>query len=324
MPGKKKILLVGAGSLGVYFISRLARSGFVETALVVRSEYEVVSRQRGYSISDKGEEYFFQPDHILRNTTDCPFEPDYIFLCTKVLPGIPVAELIRPALAAKTIIVLIQNGIDIENEIAAAFPEHSLFSSIAYLCASRPAPGKILNDGPGKLEMGVYPSGSISDLQELTDLFAAGGTLCTPVQNILQSRWRKLLWNIPYNPVSVLAGEADTGWMCDRGELEKLCYDLMLEVIAVAASTGVELGKDEAAAMVEYTRRTPPYKSSMLQDYQAGRPLEVEAILGNALRIARKNQVYVPKMEVCYALLRSVDVLRTMKRNESNRKNGEA
>jgi len=62
--------------------------------------------------------------------------------------------------------------------------------------------------------------------------------------------------------------------------------------------------------MMAYTRSLKPYNSSMLQDYLAGRPLEVEAILGNTLRIARKHGVAVPRMEVCYALLKSIDALR--------------
>jgi 2-dehydropantoate 2-reductase len=81
----------------------------------------------------------------------------------------------------------------------------------------------------------------------------------------------------------------------------------MKEVCAVAASRGICLPEDIVLKNVEYTRGFPPYKTSMLVDFENKRPLEVEAIVGNVVRIARKNKVPVPYMEVVYALLLSVD-----------------
>lgn len=100
----------------------------------------------------------------------------------------------------------------------------------------------------------------------------------------VSSAGTKLLWNLPFNPVSVLAGGATTKQMTQRDELEGLCRALMREVIAVANACGVALTEANAEAQIEYTRNFPAYKTSMLQDYEAGRELEVEAILGNAVR----------------------------------------
>ena len=174
----------------------------------------------------------------------------------------------------------------------------------------------MVNTGPGKLEMGSYPAGAPSPAaKRLAELFTAGGAPCRLLDNVQTARWRKLLWNVPFNPVSVLAGGADTGWLCDGAEREKLCRDLMDEVIAAAASEDIAIAPEEADEMMAYTRSLTPYNSSMLQDYLTGRPLEVEAILGNTLRIARKNGVSVPKMETCYALLESIDALRRKQRH---------
>ena len=166
--------------------------------------------------------------------------------------------------------------------------------------------------------MGSYPAGEPGPVaKRLAELFTAGGAPCQLLDNVQTARWRKLLWNVPFNPVSVLAGGADTGWLCDGAEREKLCRDLMDEVIAAAASEGIVIAPEEADAMMAYTRSLNPYNSSMLQDHLAGRPLEVEAILGNPLRIALHNGVSVPKMEVCYALLKSIDELRRKRRRQS-------
>ncbi len=305
-----KVLLIGAGALGVFFTSKLAKAG-AECAVVARSDYEV-AKARGYEVNDRDTISFFMPEQVIWKASECTFTPDYILITSKVLPDVDPARLTAGVpLSPSTVIVLIQNGIAIEEKIAALFPKQEILSCIAYLCASRPESGKVFNTGPGRLEIGSYPAGKPSPAaQRLAELFAAGGAPCKLMENVQEARWRKLLWNVPFNPVSVLAGGADTGWLCDGAELEQLCRGLMDEVIAVAACEGVTILPKEADDMMAYTRSLKPYNSSMLQDYLAGRPLEVEAILGNTLRIARKHGAAVPRMEVCYALLKSIDSLR--------------
>ena len=310
-----KILVVGAGSVGVYFGGRLAQGG-AEVSVVVRGDYDAV-KERGYDISSIAGDFHFSPHLVLKSSADYPDTADYVILTTKVLPSIDRVALLRPAIRSPhTVIVLIQNGIDIEEEIRSAFPENELLSTIAYIGVSRPASGKVLHQGNGVLQMGVYPRGLSPALERLSKAFAAAKVKCEPVEDIVFTRWNKLLWNLPYNPVSVLAGGADTSRMSRGGELEKLCGDLMSEVITVANAVGVKLSEDLAEKQREYTRNFPPYKTSMLQDFEAGRALEVEAILGNTLRLARKHGVPAPKIECCYALLKSVDELNRMKRGQ--------
>ena len=312
---RTRVLLLGAGALGVFFASKLAKAG-AETAIVARSDYDT-AKAHGYEVEDRGTVSRFQPGHVIRSAAECPFTPDYIIITSKVLPDADPARLTAGVpLSDSTVVVLIQNGIAIEEPIAALFPKQEILSCIAYLCASRPESGKVFTTGPGRLEIGSFPAGAPSPAaQRLAQLFIEGGAPCKLMENVQEARWRKLLWNVPFNPVSVLAGGADTGWLCDGAELEKLCRGLMDEVIAVAACEGITILPKEADDMMDYTRSLKPYNSSMLQDYLAGRPLEVEAILGNTLRIARKHGAAVPRMEVCYALLKSIDSLRRKARS---------
>lgn len=303
-----KILVLGAGSVGLYFGGRLAQGG-AEVSVVVRSDYET-ARRSGYDVSSIAGDFHFSPHLVLRSAADYPDVADYVILTTKVLPTVDRVALLRPAIRSRnTVIVLIQNGIDIEDEIRTAFPENELLSTIAYIGASRPEPGKVLHQGSGVLQMGVYPRGISPALKRLAEAFNASKVKCEMMEDIVFTRWNKLLWNLPYNPVSVLAGGATTARMSRRDELEKLCCDLMCEVIRVANAAGVKLSEPLAKKQIEFTRNFPPYKTSMLQDYEAGRALEVEAILGNTLRVARKYGVDVPRIECCYALLKSVDEL---------------
>lgn len=303
-----RILVIGAGGVGIYFSGRLAQAG-AEVSVVARGDYEVASHT-GYDIHSVAGDFHFMPAAVLKRAADYEGEADYIILASKVLPDVNAVELLRPAVRSpKTVIVLIQNGIDIEKRIAEAFPENQLLSTIAYIGVSRPAPGQVLHQGSGELKMGNYPSGVTPEAKRLAVLFEAAKVKCELYEDIGFVRWNKLVWNLPFNPVSVLAGGATTREMTQRDELETLCRTLMSEVIRVANAYGVALSENNADSQMEFTRNFPAYKTSMLQDYEAGRELEVEAILGNTVRLAAARGVPVPHMESCYALLKSVNRL---------------
>ncbi|MDR0931490.1 MAG: 2-dehydropantoate 2-reductase [Victivallales bacterium] len=298
-----KVLVIGAGAVGVYFSGRLAQAG-AEVSVVARSDYEAAS-QKGYEIKSIAGDFHFIPKNVLKSAADYENEADFVILSSKVLPGADSVELLRPAIhSSKSTIVLIQNGIDIEKNVASAFSDNELISAIAYIGVSRPQKAVVLHQGGGTLKLGRYPTGVGESARYLASLFAKAKVECELCEDVIFTRWNKLLWNLPFNSVSVLAGGATTKDMTRSDELEELCRTLMDEVIAVANACGVALTQEHAEAQMEYTRNFPAYKSSMLQDFEAGRELEVEAILGNTLRLAAEHDIYVPHMATCYALLK--------------------
>ena len=241
-------------------------------------------------------------------------------MATKVLPDIDRCRLLAPAanLPHHPPVILIQNGIGIEDEIAAAFPDNPLVSCVAYIGASRKSVNHIIHSGAGRLLMGRYGGGDMNIVEQLADVFRCGNVPCDVVENIALERWRKLLWNLPFNPVSVLAGGINSRELCSGDDIEQLCSVLMDEIIAVANASGVPLTRQMADDQFEYTRNFPPYRTSMLQDFEAGRsleidavelrrPLEVDAVIGNAVQLADRLNIPVPVMRCCAALLRSVD-----------------
>jgi len=302
-----KLLLIGAGGVGVYFCGRAA-SGGAEIEVVAHSGIDAV-KTHGYQVQSVAGDFNFRPTRVIEAVSECSGDIDAIILATKVLPEIDRVKLLKvPAsLPSHPPIVLMQNGIGIEDEIAAAFPDNEIISVIAYIGVSRLAPDRIMHRGSGKLLLGRYNSTDTATSERIAGCFRAGGIECTVTADIALERWRKLLWNLPFNPVSVLAGGADTARMCDGAELENLCETLMLEVAATARRTGVAITGEMIREQIEYTRNFPAYKTSMLQDFEAGRPMEVDAIIGNAVKIADKHGVDVPVMRCCAALLKSVD-----------------
>ena len=123
---------------GALFGSALARQG-AQVSVVCRSDFDVVKRD-GYDIvSPLLGNHRFHPHQVYREVADCPTPPDYLILTVKVLADVDRAALIRPAVGPQTVIVLIENGIDIEAEIAAAFPDNELLSALAIVAVGRGA-----------------------------------------------------------------------------------------------------------------------------------------------------------------------------------------
>ncbi|HKQ12043.1 MAG TPA: 2-dehydropantoate 2-reductase [Steroidobacteraceae bacterium] len=299
------VLIVGAGAVGALFGSALARQG-ARVSVVCRSDYDAVSRD-GYDIhSSVFGDHRFRPAHVYRNVADCREPPDYLLLTSKVLENVDRAALIRPAVGPRTVIVLIQNGVDIEPPIAAAFPDNELLSSLAFVAVGRGAPGQVHHLSLGSLIMGRYPAGVTPAAQALAAAFEAGKVPCKLTENVIGARWQKAVWNAVFNPISILGGVLDTNAMLRTDAEVAFARAAMQEVCDVAQAAGHPQSPNLIEQMLATTRAMPAYKSSMALDYENKRPMEIEAILGNTVRAARKVGVATPNLDAIYALAKMV------------------
>jgi 2-dehydropantoate 2-reductase len=301
-----RVLVVGAGAIGAFYGGVLARAG-CEVSVVARSDYDVVAGA-GYRIESTLGDLSFRPAQLLRSAQDYRGGLDYVLVALKLVRGIDRAALIRPALAAESSIVLVQNGIGIEEELARAFPRHDLLSGVAYAAASREGPGKIRHHSQfTRLVLGRHPGGKSPSAERFAALLKAGGASCEVTEDIARARWQKCAWNAVFNPISalgdglgtrdILAGEVQTEFV--RAAIGEVC--------ALAAADGHPLAPDTAERTIQGTLRLPNYVSSMGQDRLAGRPMETEALVGNAVRIARRLGASAPRLETLYALLRMLE-----------------
>jgi 2-dehydropantoate 2-reductase len=299
------VLIVGAGAVGALFGSALARQG-ARVSVVCRSDYEAVSRD-GYDIrSPIFGDHRFRPERVYRNVADCNEPPDYLLLTSKVLENVDRAALIRPAVGPRTVIVLIQNGVDIEPPIAEAFPDNELLSSLAFVAVGRGAPGQVNHLSLGSLILGRYPSGVTPAAQAIAAAFEAGKVPCKLTENVIGARWQKAVWNAVFNPISILGGVLDTNAMLRTDAEVTFARHAMQEVCDVAQAAGHPQSPNLIDQMLATTRAMPAYKTSMALDYENGRPMEIEAILGNTVRAARKFGVATPNLDAIYALSKMV------------------
>lgn len=300
-----EILLVGTGAVGSYYGGRLAQAG-ARVATVCRSDYHIVS-QKGIAVKSHHGDFHFFPSQVVQSVNEYKTIPDLIIVATKVLPSIDVPKLIDGAVHNGTSIMLLQNGIDIEERIQQAFPNNDILSALAFICVSRINYGYIEHWDYGRLVIGKYPQGKHVMLSRVAALFKAVGVECSVSEDIVDARWKKLLWNAPFNPMSVLCGGATTKEMIDNPLTEELAVKIMEEVALLAMKSGHAIDRAYIEKNISDTRVMKPYKTSMLLDYNEGRAMEVEAILGNALRIAGKVDIEVPHIKTLYSLLSLLD-----------------
>jgi len=302
MAEQVKALVLGAGAIGSFYGAILHRAG-VAVSVVLRSEYDAVKAD-GFRISSPLGDLSFRPAAVYRSTEEVRESPDYLIVALKVVEGIDRVASMRPAVGPNTTIVLIENGIDIEPEIVEAFPNNAVVSALAFVAVSRVGPGVVEHKAYGQLMLGDFPKGASPATHRFAELLEAGGVRGVVSENVVTERWRKAVWNTPFNPTSVLAGGADTKIMLGSPTSEALIRAMMEEVCAVAAAAGHALPDDVIESNIVNTKKMPAYHNSMALDFLNGRPMEVEPILGNVVRAAEKHGVAVPHLSTAYALMR--------------------
>jgi len=296
-----EILLVGTGAVGSFYSGKLQQAGARVSALC-RSDYEAVKKS-GIAVKSVLGDFHFTPELVVNRIEDYGRKPDYIIVSTKVLPEIKPASIIAPAVAPGTSIFMLQNGIGVEDPVAAAFPENEIISGLAFICVSRTSYGRVEHQDYGRIVIGRYPSGLSEKAGVLEELFKKSGVPCEHDASVATARWKKLIWNAPFNPMSVLGAGADTKEMMGNPASRHLAKKVMEEVALLAGRLGHEITEAFIQKILDDTAVMKPYKTSMLLDFENKRPMEVEAILGRPLAIAGEKGLCLPYMESLYGLL---------------------
>ncbi|UCG14139.1 MAG: 2-dehydropantoate 2-reductase [Deltaproteobacteria bacterium] len=304
-PSPPRILVVGTGAIGGFYGGKLAQAG-ARVSAVCRSDYKVVCAN-GIHINSVWGDFLFKPERVVSDVSEYGPPPDYILVGLKVLPEIETAGMIKAVVGPDTVIVLVQNGVEIDQPVARVFPDNEIISGLAFICVTRTGPGRVEHIDFGRLVIGRFPAGNSDRAEGLAELFNNVNVPCEVTQDAVTARWRKLVWNAPFNPISVLGGGLDTKAMLDTPESVTLVRRIMEEVCRIAEAAGHPLPSEVVQQNIDGTRKMEPYKTSMLIDFEEGRPMEVEAILGDALRVARRHGVAAPHMETLYTLLKLVD-----------------
>ncbi|KAF1945853.1 2-dehydropantoate 2-reductase [Clathrospora elynae] len=310
-----KVLLFGAGSVGAVYLYLLSK--ITDTTAVCRSNYDTV-KENGFIINSSifGQGVHFKPNVVRSCEEAAPKTSelyDYIIVCSKAIPG-GVPKLIAPVVTpGHTAIVLIQNGVGIEDEYLQAYPNNSIISCVVYLPASQRPAGVITHGEVEKLQIGAYPSSASSvRAQAFTELIKSGGGTAECFDDVQPKRWLKLLINASWNPICALTLSKDTDVLAASSEATEVLLAVMLEIRDIAASYGHTITREEVEFQLGRAQARIPKNAgiepSMLQDVQASRRIEVEAIVGNPVRMGKEKNVPCVRLEMLYVLVKALDI----------------
>lgn len=304
--------VVGSGAVGLFYGIQLAAGGADVTFLERRAAEDV--RTRGLLLrSPRGDRSLPEP-RIARRWEELD-RCDVLLVATKTTANADVvAQLARHAdrvLADDGCVLLIQNGIGAEAAFAAAAAGRDVLAGLAFLCARRIDPGVVEHLDYGTLTLAHHAadevaSGITPTMQRVAADLRAGGVEVTLDEDLVRARWRKLMWNLPFNPLSVLLDTSTDELVGDPDTLA-LVRGLMAEVAAVASAEGHALPPGLGDDLIAATTSMTPYETSMKLDADAGRPLEVDAIVGEPVRRAQRAGVAVPRTETLLHLLEFAD-----------------
>ncbi|KAI1118603.1 2-dehydropantoate 2-reductase [Nemania sp. NC0429] len=351
------VLFVGAGAVGCFYASRLHHpSHNLHTSLTARSNYAHIASS-GVSLKTRSfGDYTFRPHAVFpsvsaaapkghtpghqssdRHATAPVDGWDYVIVTTKALPDrADDAALIAPLVSPRTCIVLIQNGVGVEQPYRDRFPQNPIVSAVTIISAEQIEQGVIRQNRWTRISLGPYTYG-LGDQGERVaapdrDDLAARGRECmerlahwwtelggirdveTHTELELQTiRWHKLCINAAFNSTAVLSGGRGNADQLKDPELRTHIAGVMAEIWdAAPAVLGAPFPETLATPerIIRSNERNAGAKPSMLLDWEAGRPMEIEVILGNPVRIARRAGVEMPRLQSLYALLGSMQQVR--------------
>lgn len=328
--GVPNILIVGTGAVGAFYGSRL--HGPASVSVTCRSNYAAVSAHglamRTHSFGD----YHFTPHAVFPSiaaAAESGTKFDYVVVATKALPDVTDdSQMIAPLVQPGTAVVLIQNGVGVEEPHRRRFLTAPILSAVTVVSAAQTEPGVVVQNRWTRINVGPFVRGAeegkggeeedklVEEGREATrrfvELLKLGGIAdaeeCDE-KGLQLVRWHKLAINASMNPSAVLSGGTGNARMSFDPELRRHLKACMEEIFETAPQVlgrpwPPKLASADAEKILKSTERNASGLPSMLLDWNAGRPMELEVILGNPIRLARRKGYEMPRLQTLYALLK--------------------
>lgn len=319
MEQEKKIAVVGAGAIGGLVASRLVRGGVQVSVLDRGAQFDAI-RANGLTIIEEG-----ATSHVCVHASDCPAElgvQDIVFVCLKGQALVAAAASLKPLVGPGTHIVSVMNGVpwwflegfsdrrslaavDPHGAVLDALPAAQTSGCVVHLSSAMAGPGVIRKGTGNHLIIGAALPSGIEKANALAGLLTRAGFDAQFAANIREELWMKLWGNMTMNPISALTrSTADV--ILDDPLTERIVVSVMEEARAIGAKFGISLSMTPAERNA-ITREFGAFKTSMLQDLEGGRELEVDALLGAPLELAGIAGVAAPWLGALYGLTRQLN-----------------
>lgn len=301
LPANPRIAIVGAGALGCYYGARLAKAGN-DVHFLVRSGRAAIMA-RGIRVKTPAERFTLKK--VQTHATAEDIGPcDLVIVTVKATANAALAKLLPPLLGPNTLVLTLQNGLGVEEPVAEVVGGDRVLGAICFVGVTRTAPGVVECLFPGLILLGEFGRPAQARTREVAALFAAAGVKCDAQDNLEEQRWKKLVWNVPFNGLAIVGGGITTDLlMADEG-LRTLARRLMEEIVEAAAKFGHAIPRSFMDLQFDRTAKLGKYEPSSLTDFREGRAIELEEIWGEPVRRAKSVGVPVPRLEMLYWLIK--------------------
>ena len=295
--------IIGMGAIGGYYGGRLAQAGR-EVHFLSHSDYLYVL-QNGLQVDSCDGDFYLPHINAYASPNDMP-KTDVIIVGLKSVKNHDVLpELLRPIVHQNSIVILIQNGIGLEEDLQKELPGLQIVAGLAFICSAKVGAGHISHQCYGSINLGNYSCQQEKFevlLQDMTD----AGIQAAEVP-YLEARWKKAVWNMPFNGMTV-ALNTSTDKLLKNPATRRLIYDQMMEVIGAANALGVNtLTSEFADKMMQMTDEMVPYSPSMKLDFDYHRPMEIEYLYSRPIAEAKKVGFDMPKLAMLEAELKFIE-----------------
>ena len=310
MKQARSVAVIGAGAVGGYYGGRLAEAGH-DVRFLVRRDYHAVTSSGLIVTSPDGDFHLTRPSIAGDSAEIGPV--DWV-ICALKSTSIHVAQkLVQPCMGTDTRILVLMNGLGLEDHFAAWFGPERIFGGLAFTCINRGNPGHVHHLGYGTVTLGHYKDNP-AEIEKALKLWSGSKTSVIPAASLLKARWEKLCWNIPFSGLCVAGGGITTDRIMSNAGLQNESKALMEEVISAGNADLAHHGESAAIdrdafidSMFKKTSTMGAYRPSTMIDFVEGRAMEIDAIFGEPLRRARALGAPVPRLGLLTALLKSLN-----------------
>jgi len=299
-----RIAVMGAGAVGAYFGAKLATAAN-EVSFIARGAHLEAMQRHGLSIESSDGNLQIR-DAVFTAGPAVVGVVDMLLFCVKSYDTIEAAKTIAPLIGPRTQILALQNGIDNAEKIAQIAGNKSPLAGVVYIGAQLLRPGVIKHSAGGRIVFGELDGEVRETTRSVEQALSVAKIPCEISAEIRKAQWRKLLWNAPFCAISCLI-RGTVKDIIESDSLRRLVIDCMLEVREAAAAHGIDLEPGLLDETLQFSRSLGDFKPSMLQDLEAGKPLEYEAFNGIVVDILRRAGRTAPTNQVFYGALKYLD-----------------
>ena len=286
--------VIGTGAIGGYYGARLAQSG-QQVHFLLHSDYDYV-KEHGLQVDSCNGSFHLDKPFVYNDTNQMP-KADVVLVCLKSINNHKLTTLLPPLLHEQTLVVLIQNGIGVEEDVQAMFPGVQLAAGLAFICSAKTEPGRVNHQCYGQINLAGYSCRNEVLLQQVCADFNAAGVKAGLVE-YHEARWKKAVWNMPFNGMTV-ALHTQTDMLLRHPATRQLIRQQMMEVIGAAQHLGVKnIDESFADLMISMTDEMTPYSPSMRLDYDFHRHMELHYLYARPIEIAAAAGFPMPRLEM--------------------------